>query len=153
MGDLTYFDKSIQFSPLTSFSNFASNWHTPKLFDRLNYKFKVKTVEGKGIEVCSLARNTSGIEGCAGVPGRRLWQVISESIIHMDLHKPNNKLVNAHLEHLSCTNKPWANMNSQYSPWLELEGSHHLPPYSILCAQPQANTQMSFCPGIPKLEF
>jgi len=25
------------------------------------------------------------------------------------------------------------NMDSLDSPWLELRGSHHLPPYSILC--------------------
>ncbi len=61
----------------------------------------------------------------------------SGSIIHTDLHKPNNKLVSAQLEHFWCTNEPWANTNSQYSPWLELGGTHHLPPYSILCAQPR----------------
>jgi hypothetical protein len=58
----------------------------------------------------------------------------SESIIHINLHKPNNKLINAQLEHLSCTNKPRANMDSQDSPWFELEGSHHLPPYNIFYA-------------------
>jgi len=30
---------------------------------------KVKTLKGKGIGACSLARNTSGVEGCARVPG------------------------------------------------------------------------------------
>jgi hypothetical protein len=54
---------------------------------------KVKTTKGKGVGVRSLARNTSGEEGCVGVIGRGLGQVTSGSIIHMDMHKPNNKLV------------------------------------------------------------
>jgi hypothetical protein len=40
-----------------------------------------------------LARSTLGVEGRAGVPRWGLGRAISESIIHMDLHKPNNKLV------------------------------------------------------------
>jgi hypothetical protein len=31
---------------------------------------------------------------------------------------------------------PRAYTNSQYSPWPRLGGSHHLPPYIILCAWP-----------------
>jgi len=30
---------------------------------------KVKTMEGKGVGARSLARNTSGVEGCAGASG------------------------------------------------------------------------------------
>jgi len=33
-------------------------------------------------------------------------------------------------------NEPWANTDSQDSPRPGLGGSHHLPPYSILCAWP-----------------
>jgi hypothetical protein len=33
--------------------------------------------------------------------------------------------------------EPRANMDSQDSPWLELWESHHLPPYTILCAWPR----------------
>jgi hypothetical protein len=51
----------------------------------------------------------------------------SESIIYTDLHNPNNKLVNAWLEHFWCTNKPWAYTNSQESSRPKLEGNHHLP--------------------------
>jgi len=29
---------------------------------------KVKTTEGKGVRARSLARNTSGVKGCAGAP-------------------------------------------------------------------------------------
>ncbi len=60
----------------------------------------------------------------------------SGSNIHMDLHKPNDKLVSALLEHFWCINEQWANMDSQDSPWPGLGGSHHLPPYSILYAWP-----------------
>jgi len=34
-----------------------------------NVSPKVKTMEGKGIGACSLARNTLGVEGCAGALG------------------------------------------------------------------------------------
>jgi len=35
-----------------------------------------------------------GVEGRAGALGLGLARMTSESIIHMDMHKPNNKLVN-----------------------------------------------------------
>jgi hypothetical protein len=40
------------------------------------------------------------------------------------------------LEHFWCTDESQANTDSQDSPWPELEGNHHLPPYSIFCAWP-----------------
>jgi hypothetical protein len=43
----------------------------------------------------SLARNTLGEKGHAGVSGWGLRKMTSKSIIHINLHKPNNKLVNA----------------------------------------------------------
>jgi len=36
-----------------------------------------------------------------------------------------------------CTNEPQADTNSKGSPRFELGESHHLPPYSKLCAWPQ----------------
>jgi hypothetical protein len=56
---------------------------------------KVKTIEEKGIGTHSLACNISRVEGCIEVPGWGLGQMKSRSIIHTDLHKPNNKLVSA----------------------------------------------------------
>jgi hypothetical protein len=53
----------------------------------------------EGIGVCSLIYNTSRVEGRVGASGWGLGQVTSELIIHMDLHKPNNKLVSVWLEH------------------------------------------------------
>ncbi len=52
-------------------------------------------MEGEGVGVRSLARNTLGVEGRAGAPGWGLGRLTSNSITHTDLHKPNNKLVNA----------------------------------------------------------
>jgi hypothetical protein len=42
-----------------------------------------------------MARSTSGVEGRDGALGWGLGRVTSESIIHTDLHKPNNKLDSA----------------------------------------------------------
>jgi hypothetical protein len=54
---------------------------------------KVKTTEGEGFRVCSLVRNTSRVEGRVGALGWELGRLIGKSITHMDLHKPNNKLL------------------------------------------------------------
>jgi hypothetical protein len=51
---------------------------------------KVTTMEGKRVEACPLACNTSGVEGCVRVSGLGLSRMISKSITHMNLHKPNN---------------------------------------------------------------
>ncbi len=56
---------------------------------------KVKTTEGEGVGARSLACSTLGVEGHAGAPRWGLGRVTSKLIIHMDLHKPNNKLVSA----------------------------------------------------------
>ncbi len=78
-----------------------------------------------------------GGKGACQSSKMRLGRMTSGSIIHIDLHKPNNKLVSAQLEHFWCMDKPQTNTNSQNSPWPRLGGSHHLPPYSVLCVQPQ----------------
>jgi hypothetical protein len=56
---------------------------------------KVKTLEGEGVEVHFLAHNTLWVEGRVGVPGWELGRLTSKLIIHTDMHKLNNKLVNA----------------------------------------------------------
>jgi hypothetical protein len=45
-------------------------------------------------------------------------------------------LVSSHSEHLWCWDKPRATLDSLDSPRPGLRGSHHLPPYNILCASP-----------------
>ncbi len=60
-----------------------------------NVSPKVKTIKGQGIRAHSLIHNISGVEGRAGTLVCRLGRTTSKSIIHMDLHKPNNKLSSA----------------------------------------------------------
>jgi hypothetical protein len=56
---------------------------------------KVQTTEREGVGARSLTCNTFGVKGRVGVPRWGLGKLISNSITHMDLHKPNNKLVSA----------------------------------------------------------
>jgi len=77
----------------------------------------------------------------------------SNSIIHMNLHKPNNKLVSV-FGALWCMDEPRANTDSQDSPWSGLGGSHHLPLIVYSVHGHETNIQMSFCPRsleIPKV--
>ncbi len=93
-------------------------------------------MEQERIGARSLVRSTSRVKGCVGAPKWGLGRLTSNSITHMDLHKSNNKLVSAQLEHLWCMDESWANMNSQDLAQPGFEGSHHLPPYNIICAWP-----------------
>ncbi len=65
----------------------------PQSLKDSNVNSKVKTTKGVGVH--SLFRNTLGVEGCVGALGWGLGRVTSKSIIHIDLHKLNNKLVSA----------------------------------------------------------
>jgi len=66
-----------------------------------------------------------------------LGRVTSNLFTQSDLHPTNHNLVNTMLQHLWCQDKPQATLDSQDSPRPKLKGSHHLPPYSILCASSQ----------------
>ncbi len=96
----------------------------------------MKTTKRLRVGACSLVHNTSRVHGHVGALEWELGRMTNGSIVHMHMHKPNNKLVNAYLKHFWCTDEPWANMDSQDSRWPRLGGSHHLPVYSILCAWP-----------------
>jgi len=75
----------------------------------------------------------------------------------MVLHpNPTNKLVRTHSAPFWCWDKPRATLDSLDSPRPGLGGSHHLPPYSILCSfLPHLHPNGSFSPdsqsGDPKL--
>jgi hypothetical protein len=56
---------------------------------------KVMTTEGEGLRVHSLVCSTLGVEGHVGAPGWGLGRFTRKLITYTDLHKPNNKLVNA----------------------------------------------------------
>jgi hypothetical protein len=69
---------------------------------------------------------------------------------------PTNKLVRTHSASFWCWDKPRATLDSFDSPWPGLEGSHHLPPYSIFCSfPPHLHPNGSFSrdsqSGVPKL--
>jgi len=116
---------------------------------------KVKTMEGEGIGAHSLACSILGVEGHVGVLGwnSKEWQ--ASQLFMRTYTNQTTKLVSAKLEHFWCTYEPRANMNSQDSPRPGLGGSHHLPPYSILCAWPwdqHSNVILSWDSqvGVPK---
>ncbi len=73
----------------------SSSLMHPKLLDGLIASPKVKTMEREGVGARSLAHNTLGVEGRVGASKWGLKNLTSNSITHMDLHKSNNKLVNA----------------------------------------------------------
>jgi len=65
---------------------------------------KVTIMQGEGVAARFLACSTSGVEGCVGDLKWGLKILISKSITHTDLHKPNNKLVSVELERFWCRN-------------------------------------------------
>jgi hypothetical protein len=67
-------------------------------------------------------------------------------------------MVRTHVAHFWCWDKPRATLDSLDSPWLGLGGSHHLPPYNILCIRPWHPHPNDFLSrdsqdGIPKLSW
>jgi hypothetical protein len=104
---------------------------------------KVTIAEGEGVGARSLTCSTSGVEGCVGDSKWGLRRLTSKSITHTDLHKSNNKLVSAELQRFWCT-------NPQDSPRLKFAGSHHLPPYSIICVCSRGqHLNVIFVPKLP----
>ncbi len=80
----------------------------------------MKTTEGKRVRAHSLTRNTLGVT---------CWSS------RMGTKKIDKQFNYSHRS--TQTKQPWINTDSQDSPWLELGGSHHLSPYSILYAWPR----------------
>jgi len=77
-------------------------------------------------------------------------------LLHGPASKTNHKLVKTHSTFIWCWDKPRATLDSLDSPRPRLEGSHHLPPYSILCVtprEPHSNDTFSWDSqgGVPKL--
>jgi hypothetical protein len=66
--------------------------------------------------------------------------------------QPTNKLVSTPSEPLLVLGQATCNMDSLDSPRPGLGGSHHLPPYSILCVTPPHPHPNGFCPETPKVE-
>jgi hypothetical protein len=57
-------------------------------------------------------------------------------LLHDPASKTNPKLIRTHSASIWCWDKPRATLDSLDSPWPGLRGSHHLPPYIILCVAP-----------------
>jgi hypothetical protein len=79
--------------------------------------------------------------------------LLNYTVLHPN---PTNKLVKTHFAPFWCWDKPRAILDSLDSPRLGLGGSHHLPPYSILCSSPpHLHPNGSFSrdsqSGVPKL--
>jgi hypothetical protein len=70
--------------------------------------------------------------------------------------KPTTKWLELILHLFWCWDKPHATLDSLDSPWPGLGGSHHLPPYSILCVtsrrlHPNGFLSRDSQSGVPKL--
>ncbi len=125
-------------------------WRTPKLFDRLNYKSKGENNEKLGVRVHSLVHNTSRVEGGVGALGCGLGWVTSKSIIHMDLHKPNNKLMHS-LSTFGAHTSHGQTQTHDIHHNLDLDKATTFPLIVFFVLGHMAYTQMSFCPGTSKL--
>jgi hypothetical protein len=113
---------------------------------------KVKISE-RGVGVHFLIHNISWVEGRIGALRWRLRRMTSGSIIHTNLHKPNNKLISAWLEHFWCMNEPWTYINSQDSPRPKFGESYHLPPlYYSLWLATRVTSKCHFILGLPSWE-
>jgi hypothetical protein len=58
-------------------------------------------------------------------------------LLHYPTSKTNPKLVRTHSTSIWCWEKPRATLDSLDLPRPGFGGSHHLPPYSILCVTPR----------------
>jgi hypothetical protein len=77
-------------------------------------------------------------------------------LLHGPASKTNHKLVRTHFATFWCWDKPHATLDSLDSPRPGFGGSHHLPPYSILCVAPprpcpSGSLSRDSQSGVPKL--
>jgi hypothetical protein len=75
--------------------HFNASWCTPKLLDGLNYESKGENNGRKRSWDALPSSRHFGRRGACWSSGMGLRQTTSDSIIHLDLHKPNNKLISA----------------------------------------------------------
>jgi hypothetical protein len=125
-------------------------WHTPKLFKWHNCGSNGKTMEEKKIGIYFLARSILGVEGRVRALGWGLGRVISGSIIHIDLHKPN-------ISWLVCSWSIFGVWTSHGHTWihkihhsLDLGEVTTFPLIVLFVLGHEVCTQMSFCPEIHK---
>jgi hypothetical protein len=131
--------------------SFNTMWRTPTFLERL--KCKSESENNIRIRNWGTFPNSQHFGGgrCVKASRWELGWMISRSIIHMNLHIPNNKLVSAWLEHFWCTDKPWAywTHKTHHSPNLGEAITFPLIVFSMISHK--GYIQMSFCFGTPKL--
>ncbi len=125
--------KKINKEPWKSINHFPCDTPPNSLMDSTTNP-KLKTLEGKRDGTRSLTRNTSRVAGHARAPGwdKDEWQT-SQLFTRTFTNQTTSWLVHS-------WNTFGARMNNEQT-WthkihhsLRLGGSHHLPPYSILCS-------------------
>ncbi len=107
-----------------------------QLLERLKCEFKQKTTEEGRLEARSLAHNTLRGKGACWSSEMGLGRVDKLHSLTWAYTQPTQGgqcIVGAP----SVLGRTTSNTDTQDSPWPELGGSHHLPPYSILYTSPQ----------------
>jgi len=127
-------------------------WRTPKLLNGFNFESKGEAIRRKKSWGALSGSQHFGGRGACWSSEMRLGRLTSHSIIHANLHKPNNKLVSALLEHFGARTNHKQTQIHKIHHGLDLGEAitFALMVYFMLgCV---TNTQMSFCPGTPKWE-
>ncbi len=108
-----------------------------QLLTRLKSESKYKTSEGGGVRARSLTHNTLRGRGACQSSGMELGRVDKLHSLTWACTQPTQSgqcIVGTFL----VLGRTTGNMNTQDSPQPRLGGSHHLPPYSILCTSPRS---------------
>jgi hypothetical protein len=105
----------------------------------------------KGVRVRSLTRSTRGGRGACWSSGIRTRKSDKLYLLIRTCIKPTNKLVSSLSRTTLVLGQPRATLDSQDSPRPDLGGSHHLPPYNIICASARhLHPNGLFIPGLPR---
>jgi hypothetical protein len=111
-------------------------WRAPNSLRDSNVSPKLKTTEEQGVGARSLARSTMRGRGACWSSGMGLARIDKFYSLTWTCTKPTQSgqcVVGA----LLVLRRTTGNLDTQDSPRPGLGGSHHLPPYSILCAFPR----------------
>jgi hypothetical protein len=120
-----------------------------QLLEGFKCESKWKTVEGGGVGARFLTHNTLRGRGACWSSGMGLGRVDKFHLLTRACTQPTQSgwcIVGTPLVLEQTT----GNTDTQDSPRPGLGGSHHLPPYSILCSSPQGPHPNGFSlPGLP----
>ncbi len=147
---------SLELSPLLEYNRFClTRSQVPSQSQVRSKLLKLRNCGGFGAR--SQLSALKGVEGCAEAPG--LDQEEGQAIHSLEpaSNQPTSWLVHI-LEHPWCQDKPQAILDSLDSPQPGFGGSHHLPPYIILCISlphlyPNGTFSWDSQSGVPKLSW